>query len=246
MHNGYMTERFIPQVVGKLPVDLPRAKGIWRDLLNGCTHGDCRCPSCEYQLHRQKGGKFDKETFFLYWLELEVKLSLIPQTERLLDEGWRASVTRKDFSRTWGTIQELADYIAAHFPDIDPGVPRIKLKLWRFKKSGVPETLEQEFIARRREARPVAEEWKTLPLAQRVADFVYAQPSRTVSQRNLQRHFQNPVDVIEGLRPWLLLNYGIEVQRGSRKNQAIYRGRMKDSRGRMLRVGVKRPFVSPT
>ena len=244
-----MTEPSVAQEPAKNPVDLDRAKGIWSDLLNNRTHEDCRCPSCQYQLHRQKGGKFDKETFFLYWLELEVKLSLIPQTDRLIystfsrpeDKGWRTSVTWKDFSRTWGTIQGLADYIAKHFPDIDAGASRIKLKLWRFKKSGVDAALEREFIDRRLKARPVTEEWKMILLAQRIADFVYTQPSRTVSQRELQRHLHGDIDGLENLRPWLLLNYGIECQRGSRKNQMIYRGTMKGSRGRFLRVGVSVP-----
>jgi hypothetical protein len=230
-----------------VPVNLEWAKETWRDLLNDRTHEDCRCPSCQYHLHRQKGGKFDKETFFLYWLELEVELSLIPQTDRLIfstlsrpqDGGWRTSVTWRDFSRVRGTIQGLADYVAKYFPAIDAGASRIKLKLWRFKKSGVIKALDDEFIDRRVKALgPADKGGGTVQLAQRIADCVYSRPDRTASQRDLQRQLHEPADNLEDLRQWLLLNYGITCRRGKRKGQMIYQGTMQSSRGRILRVGI--------
>ena len=228
---------------GRSPISLDRARRVWADLQSDRTHDNCWCPSCKYQLHRRQGGRYDREAFFLYWLELEVKFSLINQTEKIVfmprpqkDED-RTSIAWQDLFRTHGTIQALADYVGRHFPDIDADTTRIKVKLWRFKRSGVDAKLEQELAMARARKAPAGENTHTLRLAQRIADFIYAQPGQTATQRVILRWLQKPVEVLEELRPWLLVNYGITTARGKRKGQVVYRGRMQAARGRFLRVG---------
>lgn len=228
---------------GKNPVDLNRAKKTYADLIGDKTHAaPCTCPSCLYQLHKTKGGGYDKEIFFLDWLSLEVKLSLINQTEKIVFETAYArgkdkmSVEWRDLVKSWGTIQELAEYVGENFPDIDPSPRRIKLKLWRFRKSGVSSALEKEIILNGKKASPVDpkinETWRVLRLAQRVAEYIDKKRGHTVTQQDLRRFFQKPVEELVNLRPWLRINYGISWKPGSRKNQVIYFGTRKTSRKR--------------
>lgn len=76
----------------------------------------------------------------------------------------------------------------------------------------------------------------TVRLGQQIADFIYAQPNKAATQRQLRCRFQGPVDELENLQPWLQLNYGIECRQASRKNQIVYCGKMNSSRGRWLGV----------
>jgi hypothetical protein len=235
---------------GRNPVDLGRVKKAYADLIENKTHAiPCTCPSCEYQLHKTKGGRFAKEVFFLDWLLLEVKLSMINQTEKMYWETAygpskiKFSVKWKDFFKAWGTIQELARFVSKYFPNIDPSPQRIKLKLWRFRKSGISASLEKEIILNGRKANPVDpkinENWQGLRLAQRVADYIYKKRGHAVTQRDLRRFFQKPVEELERLRPWLSANYGIDWKLGARKNQIIYFGTRETSRGRYLGVGIR-------
>lgn len=233
---------------GRNPIDLKRVIKTYADLMGDRTHAaPCTCPSCLYHLHKTKGGGYDKEVFFLDWLSLEVKLSLINQSEKIVfetayDRGKnKTSVDWKDLFRAWGTIQALADFVGDNFPDIDPSPRRIKLKLWRFRKSGVSATLGKEIILNAIKANSVDPEinetWRGLRLAQRVADYIYKRRGHAVTQRDLRRFFQKPVEELIDVRPWLDLNYGIVCKQGKRENQIVYTGTMKSSRGRFLRVG---------
>jgi hypothetical protein len=234
---------------GKIPIDLKRVRKTYADLIGDKTHAaPCTCPSCEYQLHKTKGGNFDKEVFFLDWLSLEVKLSLINQTEKIVFETAYGrgkntmSVEWRDFFKRWGTIQALADFVNNNFPDIDPSPRRIKLKLWRFRKSGIGASLEKEIILNGIKANPVDPKInktrQALRLAQRVADYIYKRRDHAFTQRDLRRFFQKPVEELIDLRPWLDLNYGIVCKQGKRENQIVYTGTMKSGRGRFLRVGI--------
>ncbi|NLH78952.1 MAG: hypothetical protein GX465_18180 [Acidobacteria bacterium] len=141
----------------------------------------------------------------------------------------------------------VAAFVKAHFPEIRTSPARIKMNLWRYRKSGVEAKLDDEILGRRLKRYSKRadgdEPWLTVRLAQGIADKFYSRPEKSVSQRELQRMTHVSVDQIEALRGWLLLNYGIEARAGRRKGQVVYRGRMKDSRGRILRVGVDLPAL---
>jgi hypothetical protein len=83
-----------------------------------------------------------------------------------------------------------------------------------------------------------------LKLIKKIADFVYLQPNRKAFQREICRRFfqKKTIEDLEELRPWLRVNYGIECLKGKRKNQVIYVGMMKDSRGRFFRVGIPKNY----
>jgi len=247
-----MTEQALEPVevyYGKNLPDLQRVKKAYTDLMGDRTHAaTCACPSCLYHLHKTKGGRFDKKVFFLDWLSLEVKLSLINQTEKIVfenayDRGKKTmSVEWKDFFRTWGTIRALARFVGDNFPDINMSPRRIKLKLWRFRKSGIHLSLQKEIDLNGMRANPVDPKmnktWGPLAFGQKVADYIYKHQDRIVTQRDLRRFFQKPVEELVNLRPWLGFNYGIYWKLGSRKNQTIYFGTRKNSRGQFLGVGI--------
>ncbi len=241
-------------------VDCDLARRIWRGLGEGPDHGEfCACPSCLCQLHQSRGGRYDRESFFLYWLEEEVVLAGKEQIEQLIfgrggrqRDRERVSVEWREWLLPSRPIPEMARILRQCFPDIDPNPRRIKVKLWRFKRSGIAGALEEEIRDRERRATPPAPEaWQNLRLAQRIADLVYSRPKKTISQRDLQRLARVPVDRLEELRAWLNFNYGIEARQGRRKGQVLYRGRMKGAHGRALRVGVflkgrkKQTWVQP-
>ena len=240
-------------------VDLVRARKVWRDLVEGPDHGEfCVCPSCLYRLHRSRGGRFDREAFFLYWLELEVDFAARTQVEELISgPGHRGLGTERVFIewpellRPLRLVPLIARVLRESFPNLNPDPRRIKVKLWRFKRPvadadprwdpppNIYQALEEEINDReRRAAPPNPEPWQNLRLAQRVADLVYSQPERTIAQRDLQRLARVSVDRLEELRPWLFFNYIIGAYQGRRKGRVVYKGWMKDSRGRALRVGV--------
>jgi len=246
-----MTERPIEYVVdeGKKPPDLKRVMKFYGDLIADRTHtSTCRCPSCLYQLHKRKGGRFDKESFFLDWLETEVRLSLINVVEKtIFDTAYRRRnknrlfINGKDYFKAGrGSRRELSNFIKIHFPDNDSNYRRIKLKLWRFRKSGIVQELEKEISLRELETNPIS--WKEttsgLRLAQRIADFIYRERPYRAEQRKIRRSIQVPVEEIVALRPWLRSNYGIEWKLGRRKDQVIYFGNGENSRGRFLHFGM--------
>ncbi len=101
-----------------------------------------------------------------------------------------------------GVIQAMAGFLNQYrhyFPEIDANPARIKMNLWRYRKSGIEARLDEEIITRRMKRyskRAGGDErlQEAARLAQRVADFVYGQPERKVLQRELQRSVvQRPV-----------------------------------------------------
>jgi len=249
--SAVMTDKPIEvvEIEGRVPVNVKRVEKFYRALIDDKLHSPtCRCPSCLYQLHKKKGGRYKKESFFLDWLETEIRFSLVHTVEKTIyDSAYhrgdkaRSFINGRDFFRARReSMRALSDFIKFHIPEIDSNHRRIKLKLWRFRKSGVLQELEKEISAREFETSPL--NWKEssrgFRLAQRIADFIYRQKGRRAEQREIRRFIQIPIEEIEALRPWLLSNYGIECRPGSRKNQVVYFGTAKNSRGSFMRFGM--------
>lgn len=240
----------------KNPPDLNKIKNAWEDLINARVHADflCLCPSCLYQTYREEGGRLDKEIFFLDWLYFEIKLSMVDQRiTQSLEVGSKPkiSVDMREFFNVPGSIKVLSEFIETNFPDINHDYKRIKLKLWRFKKSGVLKYLEQKKIKIWMKAHPVKRKDHPLiklKLLQKIADFIYSQPEHKALEREIYRKFfqkKSVVDIEEELdemNPWLQANYGIFRKQGKRKDQIIYYGVLKTSRGRFFRVGIPEPY----
>jgi hypothetical protein len=150
-----------------------------------------------------------------------------------------------DFLKNRGSLKALSEFVKKHFPKVDHDYKRIKLRLWRFRKSGTLKKLEQEKIREWMKIHPINIKKRDHPLMkfkllQKIADFIYSQPDRKIIQREIcRRYFQKkPVEDLEELRPWLRFNYGIECLKGKRKNQILYVGKMNSSRGLFFKVGV--------
>lgn len=234
---------------GKNPPDLPRIKEAWQDLINNKIHTDflCFCPSCLYQAHKKDGGRFDKDVFFLDWLHFEIKLSLINQrtTYSLDSPGFnpKTSVDMFELAEVRGSVKALSEFIEKNFPnDFNPNYKRIKKRLWRFRKSSTLKALEIKKTLewfKNHPSESQKESLKNLNLAQRIADFIYSMPGRKVIQRDILRRFfqKKRLEDLEYLIPWLRDNYGIICEEGKRKDQVIYCGVLKTSRGRFLRFG---------
>lgn len=233
----------------KEEVDIQRAKKVYVDLINNIVHpGSCLCPSCLYQFDKKYRGKYDKEIFFLSWLEFEVSLSLINQKEDLVFETAYDSGTFKKFIKLsdtknlikgYGRIKALSNFIKKNFPEIDHNHKRLKLRLWRFKKSGIELKIEREI--RRKNIKPEEQKiwkrnWDDLKFAQRVVNFINSRPNKRVSQRELLRRFSNKCkEDLERIQDSLKINWQIEIK--PVKRSIVYRSTMKSNKGRYWRVG---------
>lgn len=239
----------IVEFEGRAPVDHKRIKKFYQAIRDDKIHSTtCRCPSCLYQLYKKKGGRFDKESFFLDWLEAEIRLSRIETIEKtIFDSAYRRGEKARSFidGRDYfkarrGSVRALAEYVKYNLPEINSDYRRIKLKLWRFRKSGILQELEKEISAHELELNQKSwkEGFQGFRVAQRIADFVYSQKQHRADQRKIRRLIQIPVEKIEELRPFLLSNYRIECRLGKRKNQFIYIGTVTDGQGRFMRYGM--------
>ena len=243
------TKEIIIDEGSKYPPDLDRIKTTWKNLVEDKIHSDflCLCPSCLYQIQKKDGGRFDKEVFFLDWLHFEIKFSLVNQkiTQSLeIGSKPKTYIDMRELFKVRGSIRALSKFIEKKFPEIDHNYQRIKLKLWRFKKSGILKKLENKITKEWSKTHPVEhrknEFWKMLRLTQRIANFIYSRPDKSAIQRDICRKFfqKKSVDDLEEIRSWLNINYGILWDKGKREDQIIYYGTMKSSRGRFMKTGL--------
>jgi len=243
------TKEIIIDEGSKYPPDLDRIKTAWKNLVEDKIHSDflCLCPSCLYQTQKKDGRRFDKEVFFLDWLHFEIKFSLVNQkiTQSLeIGSKPRIYVDMREFFKVRGSIRALSEFIEKKFPEIDHNYQRIKLKLWRFKKSSILKKLEIKITQEWSKTHPVDhrknEFWKMLRLTQKITDFIYSQSDKSAYQRVIRRKFfqKKSVDDLIEMRSWLNTNYGILWGEGKRKDQIIYYGTMKSSRGRFMKIGL--------
>lgn len=260
----------------KPELEVQRTKKVYSDLVSGITHpAPCCCESCLYNLylgeHKGRGRKFDKESFFLDYLADEIKHANVERTYILVskeefspsirdlifkDERSRLEILGyADFGNYFkvrNLYKEISDFIKRELPDsdIDPNPQRIKLKLWRFRKSGIKnilskleqkrtlnwQTAQPEYIqkvkARKRNI-------KQMQLAKKIANFIYAQPKKQVTQRILQRKFKRKIEDLEAIKDLLSWNFGVQIKgkEGYRDKTTLYRGTRGSSRGRYWRMG---------
>ena len=251
----FMTERLeVETWEGKEDINVQRIRKVYVNLINDITHPEpCDCPSCLFQEHKKQGGKYNKEIFFLNWLEFELRFSLVNQKEKIVFEtvfdpgSYKRFIEDLElikFSRGYGRIKALSKFLEINFPEIDYNQKRLKLRLWRFKKSGVKLKAAKEINKRYFKTHPFdlqksKEGWRELRLAQKIADFIYSQPGHKTTQRQIcRRYFQKKsVENLEEMRSLLNSNYGIICEYGKRKNQIVYIGKRKSSRGRFFKVG---------
>ena len=194
---------------------------------------DSRC-SIRYQtyrrIHRGKGRRFDKETFFLDWLIRKIRFSKLNVVEKIVYKSDTGKGIRqysiKPRQKVRGLEESVSDFIEKELPDnginIRPG--RIRLKLWRFRKSGIEYKVEKALLAEREKTlgsqpgrlKESKEEWKKLRFIYKVADFVRRRPSAT-SRREVLRHFSNKRAAdIEEISDVLEYDFGVEFKESGR------------------------------
>jgi len=165
----------------------------------------CDCPACLFNQYRKyprgAGHPFNKETFFLDWLLFEIKFAMLKITTAYVGEKWEEKryYNWRELFHVRGSIAEIIKFLTKYknrFPtitNINPG--RIKLSLWRFRKSGVSAVVEKEIILSGLKAQPadpkIKKTWGSLGFAQKVSDFIKSRPGKKASYREILRHFSN-------------------------------------------------------
>jgi len=248
-------------------IDVDKVKNIYSDLINGITHfPGCICPSCLFQRYKEKyknkGRKFDKESFFLNWLAGEIRLSSVEvesdfiykdESEREPGESSSIQIFRSsliEYFRVPRIYKKTSEFIKKYLSNnnINPNLQRIKLKVWRLKKSGIIGDLEFEIFKEWSKIQPLEkkEKWKKtredFKFAQNVANYIYSLPEKKIERRVLLRkgRFQGKkLEDLERIHDHLKLNYRINFQKeGYRNKTTVYYSTTKSSKGRYWRVGI--------
>lgn len=240
-------------------IDVDKVKSIYSDLINGITHSpSCNCPSCLFQCYKKKyknkGRKFDKESFFLNWLTGETRLSSVEGKFDLIIKDEHATQifysSLIEYFRITGIYEKTSKFIKKYFPNnnINSNPQRIKLKVWRLKKSGIISDLEFEIFKEWSKMQPLEkkEKWERtkedFKFAQNVANYIYSLPEKRIERRVLLRkgRFQRKkIKDLERIHDHLELNFGIDHKpEGYRNKTIVYYSTMKSSKGRYWRMGI--------
>jgi len=224
------------------PRFIDKAQRVYSELQAGVSHPPpCSCPAClfnQYQSYpRGAGAPFSKETFFFDWLSWEIRFSMLKITTAYIREEWEEKFSEekklydlREYIRVRGYIAEMIKFLIKNknrFPtirNINPG--RIKLSLWRFRKSGVGAALEKEITLswlKSQPRKPKKERtWGALGFAQRVSDFIRLRPGRKASYREIQRRFNKKKSDIENVLWALRGNYQMKIIKRGASSILVY------------------------
>jgi len=251
----------------EIPPDIDKIKKVFLDLKSDTCHSPpLVLPCCLHHRYKRKPGKrgrtFDEESFFLEWLADEIRFSKIKaefdiiykdEFDREPGESPITEIYRfdmREYFKAPKIYKEVVDFIKKHLPnsDINLDLERIKMKIYRVRKSGIVNELEREILLEQLKIHPMSPEkkikqkktWQDLKFAQRVADFIYSLPDKLISQRDLLRHFSNKrKEDFERIHDYLKLNYRINFRKeGYRNKTTIYYSTAKSSKGRYWKVGI--------
>jgi len=225
---------------GKKEIDVTKAKKVYDDLKNDRAHAaPCSCPSCLYHEHKKQGGKYNKEAFFLSWLEFEIIVSMVKQEERIVFETAEGLGTYKIYidgrellksMKGHGRIKALSEFLKNNFPEIDHNHKRLKLKLWRFKKSKAEAKAEREInnqwtkTAPKEKKEEWEDSWKTLSLVQEISDYIRSLPNKRIDRSTLLRgKFQGKsVDDLKRIHGLLQFQGIFHKREGYRNKTTVY------------------------
>lgn len=160
--------RFLPAVS---PVGLQEIRRAWNALEKKSAHpgARCHCPACLFAEHRRslvgRRRPFGPESFFLYWLVRGEGRRLWRPSGRHVYQGAEAIV--RAIGLSWSK-------------------DRIRLKVWRVRKSRIIPALEKRIKWQPQGKRAAGLDWRLL-LA--LVDFLLSRPGRRATQREVLRHF---------------------------------------------------------
>jgi len=191
------------------------------------------CYQIYKKIHKGRGRKFDRESFFLYWLANKMKFTKLEIIEKIVYKSDTCKGVTEYSIKPKQKIRNLEESISVflnkELPNIgiDINPKRIKSKLWRFRKSGIMYKVKKAFIAERKkvlksqpdyyqQSQKMKEEWKKLKFIYRVANFISQKPEG-VSRREILRRFSNKrKDDIDEIMDVLRYDFGIEYREMNR------------------------------
>jgi len=250
----------------EVPIDIDKIKKVLLDLKRDICHSPpLLLPCCLYHRYEKRTGKrgrtFNKESFFLEWLIDEIRFSKIKVEidfiykdefdrepgESPITEIYRTNL--RDYFKVPKIYKEASAFMKDSLPNrnINPDPKRIKMKIYRLRKSGIVNELEREIILEQQKIHPISPEkkikykkvWQDFKFAQRVADFIHKITKKEADRRILQRRFNKKKEDLERIHDILKLNYGINFRKeGYRNKTTVYYSTTKSSKGRYWRVGI--------
>ena len=193
-----------------------------------------RC-SIHYQIYKEirggnKGRRFDKETFFLDWLASQIRLSKLNVVKKIVYKTasgkgvYQYSIEPRQMVR--GLWRSISDFIRRELPGsgINARPGRIRLKLWRFRKSGIWYRVERALIGEREKIlgsqpgrlKESKKEWKRLRFIYRVGDLIRKRPDGA-SKREILRQFSNKrASDLDEISDILEYDFGIKFEEAGR------------------------------
>lgn len=251
----------------EVPPDIDKIKEVFLALKKDVCHSPpLVLPCCLYRQYKRKPGKrgktFDEESFFLEWLVYDIRLSKIKAEfdaiykdefdrepgEPPLTEIYRFDI--REYFKVPKIYKEVVDFIKKHLPNsginLDP--ERIKMKIYRLRKSGIVNELEHKIRLEQQKINPISPEkkikqkkvWKDFKLAREVADLIHSQPGKRIKRKLLLKSFNIKVEDLKRIHDHLIINYRIDFEKeGYRNKTTIYYSMTKSSKGRYWRMGRK-------
>ena len=235
----------------------------FKDLVNDEQHAHlCNCWVCLWRQYekrsRPKGGrKYDLVSFLVFSLIHDVKLAYLIKEGIAKRKTWQG---KEVWSYPVGKLKKVG-YInpvkrilkaVPGFGAITPEYLKtyadckferyFDQKRYRSDKFlNLLTELEHEILSGTQKAEPAKQGRRPkhrFRIMQDVADFVYSQPEKKASQREILRACQT-IDrrELEGMKKDLEKNFEIYSEQEGRS--IVYYGEMKDSRGRFWTVGIK-------
>lgn len=251
----------------EISLDIDKIREVFLDLKKDMCHSPpLLLPCCLYRQYKRNPGKrgktFDEESFFLYWLAYEIRLSKIKaeldttykdEFDREPGEPATTIIYRFDIREYFivpKIYKEMVDFIEKYLPnsniDLDP--ERIKMKIYRLRKSGIVNKLKHKIRLEQEKINPTSREkkikrkkvWQDFKLAQRVADFIRSQPRKRIKRGLLLKGFNIKVEDLKRIHDHLIINYRINFKKeGYRNKTTVYYSTAKSSKGRYWRVEIR-------
>ncbi len=210
---------------------------LLNDLMENKRHSpSCICWLClwrEYETGKKAvGHPYDLFTFLIHDIISEIEDPHIlsgrpsfhdedivndrPLTKKLVKEVIRrlpfSSETRASLKKQYEKHYRLKNLEERNFETY--------YRLGRYHSDGFMELVSELIFSRQKKrmksAKPIAivKTSGISPgiLSYKAAIYIYSQPGQRATQRDLQRHLNVQIIYLEYIRPWLKLNYGIEVK----------------------------------
>lgn len=179
------------------PREVREVKEVLTRLCLNEEHGDPTCfrACCTYREYlrtteAKKGRKFDWETFFLEWLSHAV--IYFARVEGGPTENYSGIRVPLPFPEVPAIYRETSRFIEKYLGDLgnlETNPKRIKMKVWRLRKSGILKGIERRLLARAYQTGAIARSGIDHDLMRQMIDFILSRPRKKIEESVLLRHF---------------------------------------------------------